>query len=92
VLAGTQCMTVYKSAKEEAAALAKAAIALAKGESVDAPGKSRDDKGNRDVPSVLLTPKSITKDNVDVVISDGGQSKDEVCAGQFAAMCSAAGL
>jgi D-xylose transport system substrate-binding protein len=26
------------------------------------------------------------------VISDGGQSKDEVCAGQFAAMCSAAGL
>jgi D-xylose transport system substrate-binding protein len=92
VLAGTQCMTVYKSAKEEAAALAKAAIALAKGESVTASGTSRDDKGNRDVPSVLLTPKAITKDNVDVVISDGGQSKDEVCAGQFAAMCSAAGL
>jgi len=92
VLAGTQCMTVYKSAKEEAGALAKAAIALAKGESVDAPGKSRDDKGNRDVPSVLLTPKSITKTNVDVVLEDGGQSKDEVCAGQFAPMCSAAGL
>ena len=32
ILAGTQCMTVYKSAKEEAGALAKAAIALAKGE------------------------------------------------------------
>lgn len=94
MLAGTQCMTVYKSAKEEAGALAKAAISLAKGESVDAPGKSRDDKGNRDVPSVLLTPpKSITKTNVDVVLSDGGQSKDEVCAGQFAPpMCSAAGL
>ena len=92
VLAGTQCMTVYKSAKEEADALAKAAIALVKGESVSTDATSRDDKGNRDVPSVLLTPKSITKDNVDVVFTDGGQSKDEVCTGQFAAICAAAGL
>jgi len=92
VLAGTQCMTVYKSAKDEADALAKAAIALVKGEKVSAGATSRDDKGNRDVPSVLLTPKSITKNNVDVVFSDGGQTKDEVCAGKFAAMCAAAGL
>ena len=32
ILAGTQCMTVYKSATEEANALAEVAIALAKGE------------------------------------------------------------
>jgi D-xylose transport system substrate-binding protein len=44
------------------------------------------------VPSVLLIPKAITKDNVDVVFKDGGQSKDEVCTGQFAAICTAAGL
>jgi D-xylose transport system substrate-binding protein len=92
VLAGTQCMTVYKSAKEEAGALADAAIALAKGEQPKTTATSHDDKGNRDVPSVLLTPKSITKDNVNVVFDDGGQSKEEVCAGQFAAACSAAGL
>ena len=92
ILAGTQCMTVYKSATEEAGALAKAAIALANGQTPETNSTSRDDQGNRDVPSVLLTPKSITKDNVDVVFTDGGQSKDEVCAGQFAAMCSAAGL
>jgi D-xylose transport system substrate-binding protein len=92
ILAGTQCMTVYKSAAEEAGALADAAIALAKGEEAKTTGTSRDDQGGRDVPSVLLTPKSITKDNVDVVFTDGGQSKDEVCAGQFAAMCSAAGV
>ncbi len=91
VLAGTQCMTVYKSATEEAGALAKAAIALANGQKPETNSTSRDDQGNRDVPSVLLTPKSITKDNVDVVFTDGGQSKDEVCAGKFAAMCSAAG-
>lgn len=91
ILAGTQCMTVYKSAAEEANALAEVAIALAKGEEPQATSTSRDDTGGRDVPSVLLTPKSITKDNVDVVFEDGGQSKEEVCAGQFAAMCSAAG-
>ena len=92
ILAGTQCMSVYKSAKEEAGALADAAIALAKGEQPKTNSSSRDDKGNRDVPSVLLTPKSITKDTVDVVFSDGGQSKEEVCVGQFAPMCTAAGL
>jgi D-xylose transport system substrate-binding protein len=92
ILAGTQCMSVYKSAKEEAGALAKAAIALANGEQPTTNSTSRDDKGNRDVPSVLLTPKSITKDTIDVVFNDGGQSKQDVCAGQFAAACSAAGL
>ncbi len=92
VLAGTQCMTVYKSAKEEAGALADTAIALVKGEQPKTNSTSRDDTGNRDVPSVLLTPKSITRDNVNVVFDDGGQSREEVCAGQFAAACTAAGL
>lgn len=92
IVAGTQCMTVYKSAREEAGALAKAAIALAKGEQVQTTATSRDDTGNRDVPSVLLQPQSITKDNISVVFDDGGQSKDEVCAGQFAPMCTAAGI
>ncbi|CAN5217163.1 substrate-binding domain-containing protein [soil metagenome] len=92
ILAGTQCMSVYKSATEEAGALAEAAIALAKGQEPQTTGISRDDQGGRDVPSVLLTPKSITKDNIDVVFTDGGQSKDEVCAGQFASMCTAAGV
>ncbi|MEH3138201.1 MAG: substrate-binding domain-containing protein [Mycolicibacterium neoaurum] len=92
ILAGSQCMSVYKSATEEAGALAKVAIALAKGETPQTSATSRDDTGNRDVPSVLLTPVSITKDNVNVVFDDGGQSRDEVCTGQFAAMCSAAGV
>ena len=91
VLAGTQCMTVYKSATEEANALADVAIALAGGQQPKTTSTSRDDTGGRDVPSVLLTPKSITKDNINVVLDDGGQSKDEVCAGQFASLCSAAG-
>lgn len=92
ILAGTQCMTVYKSATEEANALADVAIALSKGEEPKTSSTSRDDTGGRDVPSVLLTPKSITKDTVGVVFDDGGQSKDEVCTGQFAPMCAAAGV
>ena len=92
ILAGSQCMTVYKSAQEEAGALADAAIALVNGEQPETNSTSRDDTGKRDVPSVLLTPKSITKDNVNVVFDDGGQSREEVCAGEFAAACTAAGL
>ncbi|KUI23693.1 sugar ABC transporter substrate-binding protein [Mycobacterium sp. GA-2829] len=92
ILAGTQCMSVYKSATEEAGALADAAIALATGKPVETTATSRDDTGNRDVPSVLLQPQSITKNNVSVVFDDGGQSKNEVCAGQFAAMCTEAGI
>ena len=92
ILAGSQCMSVYKSAKEEAGALAQAAIALAKGEQPKTNSTSRDDKGNRDVPSVLLTPKAITKDTVKVVFDDGGQAKADVCTGQFVAACNAAGL
>ncbi|MDG4665350.1 substrate-binding domain-containing protein [Mycobacterium sp. 236(2023)] len=91
ILAGTQCMTVYKSATEEANALAEVAISLANGEEPKTTATSRDDTGGRDVPSVLLTPKSITKDNIDVVFDDGGQSREEVCSGQFAEMCTAAG-
>jgi D-xylose transport system substrate-binding protein len=92
ILAGTQCMTVYKSAKEEAGALADAAIALSKGQKAQTTGTTKDSQGNRDVPSILLTPKAITKANVNDVIADGGQKKEDVCAGKFAQLCTAAGI
>ena len=92
ILAGTQCMTVYKSAKLEAGALADAAIALVKGEDADTNGTTEDSEGDRDVPSILLTPQSITKDNVKSVIDDGGAKAEDVCAGDFAALCEAAGI
>ena len=53
-------------------------------------GQSDDTK--RQVPSVLLTPQAITKDNIDVVIKDGFLKKEDICAGQFAQACTAAGL
>lgn len=92
ILAGTQCMTVYKSAKEEAGALAQAAIALSKGEKAQTNGTTKDATGNRDVPSILLDPKAITKDTVKDVIADGGQKKEDVCGGKFAKLCADAGV
>jgi D-xylose transport system substrate-binding protein len=92
VLAGTQCMTVYKSAKLEAGALADAAIALVNGEEAETTGTTTDSEGGRDVPSILLDPVSITKDNVKDVIDDGGQSAADVCADEFAEFCTEAGI
>jgi D-xylose transport system substrate-binding protein len=92
VLAGTQCMTVYKSATLEANALADAAIALATGGEAETTGTVEDAEGGRDVPSILLTPEAITKDNVGDVIADGGQTYEDVCAGEFEKLCADAGI
>ncbi|WP_122818554.1 sugar ABC transporter substrate-binding protein [Nocardioides pantholopis] len=92
ILAGDQCMTVYKSAKLEAGALADTAIALAQGEEAETTGTTEDSESGREVPSILLDPQMITKENVSEVITDGGQAKEDVCAGAFADLCAEAGI
>lgn len=92
ILAGTQCMTVYKSATLEAGALAETAIALASGKDAETTGTTKDSESGREVPSILLEPKAITKDNVGDVITDGGQKLEDVCTADFADACKAAGL
>ncbi|MGL5829304.1 MAG: substrate-binding domain-containing protein, partial [Angustibacter sp.] len=92
VLAGTQCMTVYKSAKQEAGAVAQLAIALSKGEKGTTTGEVEDKEGNRKVPSVLLNPQSIDKSTVKDVITDGGADKALVCKGEFAKFCTENGI
>ena len=94
ILTGDQCMTVYKAIKAEADAAAKLAIALAKGEEPPSGlvnGKS--DDGARQVPSALLTPVAVTKDNIkDTVLADGFVKREELCAGKYADACSKAGI
>jgi D-xylose transport system substrate-binding protein len=92
ILNGDQCMTVYKAIKQEADAAAKLAIGLAKGEQQTAPNTLKDPESGRDVPSVLLQPVAITKDNVNDVVADGFVKKSELCAGSFASKCAAAGV
>ena len=93
ILAGQQCMTVYKAVKKEADAASKLAISLAKGGQPPAGlvnGKVND--GKRDVPSVLLTPQAITKSNVKLLFDDGFLKASDVCVGKYAAMCKQAGI
>jgi len=73
VLLGEQYMTVYKAIKLEAAAAAELAVALAKGEAVPSTLQlSKVNNGSKDVPSVLLTPVAVTKDNIkSTVVADG---------------------
>ena len=92
ILAGSQCMTVYKSATEEANALADVAIALANNEEPETTGTTEDVDGGREVPSILLDPVSITIDNIQDVIDDGGQSVEDVCTDQFAQLCEENGV
>jgi D-xylose transport system substrate-binding protein len=94
ILSGDQCMTVYKAIKKEADAAARLAIALSKGDEPPAGlvnGKS--DDGSRQVPSVLLTPVTVTKDNInETVIKDGFLKPEEICVGQYAKYCKSAGI
>lgn len=70
----------------------RAAIALAKGERKETGQTVKDPEGNRDVPAVLLTPQAIYKENVKDVIADGFVTKEEVCTGNFAELCTKAGI
>jgi D-xylose transport system substrate-binding protein len=93
ILAGDQCMTVYKAIKGEADAAAALAIALAKGaKPTTATGTIKDPQSGAAVPSVLLTPVSIVKSSVKDVVADGFVTKEELCTGNFATLCTENGI
>jgi D-xylose transport system substrate-binding protein len=76
VLAGTQTMTVYKPVSKLGARAAEAAIALAKKEKIET--NSTVNNGRIDVPSILIEPIPIDKNNVDEVIKDGFHKREDV--------------
>jgi D-xylose transport system substrate-binding protein len=96
VLAGTQCMTVYKNTALEAKAASDLAIALIDQDEAAADalatGSVPDTETGEDVKSALATPEAIFKDGVKKVIDDGFQSADDVCTGEFAKLCEEAGI
>ena len=92
ILSGDQCMTVYKSVREEANALADLAVGLINGEDVSADDTVEDAEGGRDVPAVLLTPKAIFRDNVKDVVDDEFVKAEDLCTGDFADACSELGI
>ncbi|MEU2161178.1 substrate-binding domain-containing protein [Streptomyces chengbuensis] len=94
IVAGEQFMSVYKPYAPEAAAAAEMAVALAKGQSLDAIATAKvDSPTTKGVPSVLVPVVSLTKDNIkDSVVKDGVYTAAEICTPKFKAACDAIGL
>jgi D-xylose transport system substrate-binding protein len=93
ILAGDQCMTVFKDPAMEANAAADLAISLATGAPVTSENEMlADTVTGKLVKSVMLTPEAIVKANINDVISSGAVTKAEICTPQYAAACEAAHL
>ncbi|MGN6759834.1 MAG: substrate-binding domain-containing protein [Leifsonia sp.] len=94
ILAGYQCMSVYKQVYVEAAAAAALAVMVRAGVTPpkDLVNGSYDAKSKK-VPSVLLKPVSVDARNMnDTVIRDGVVKAAELCTGDFAEACAKAGI
>jgi D-xylose transport system substrate-binding protein len=94
ILIGEQYMTVYKAIKPEAEAAAELAVALLRGEEPPADLVTGEvDNGTKPVPSVLLEPVAVTKENInDTIVADEFYPVDEICSGKYAAACKEAGI
>jgi D-xylose transport system substrate-binding protein len=82
IISGWQSGTVYKSVRTEAAAAAKAAINLIKGQPVKTNGTVSGTK------SILLTPVWVTKANYPLLFREGFVKKSQVCVGIYKKYCS----
>lgn len=94
ILAGQQYMTVYKEIEPEATVSAEIAIALAEGEEVPQDKITEEvDNGKVKVPSAILEPVAVTKDNVkSTVVADGFVTASELCTGPYKSACQEAGI
>ncbi|ACU74807.1 solute-binding protein [Catenulispora acidiphila DSM 44928] len=92
ILNGDQCFTIYKPVKGEADVAVKLASQVLSGQKPTAPAVVHDPTGNRDVPSYLATPVVVDKSNITLPFTDGYQKAADVCTGDFAAKCTAAGI
>ena len=93
ILEGEQFMTVWKAIAPEAGAAAQIAVALAKGDDVPSDLINQQvNNGQKDVPSVILKPAAIIKNNVNDVIKGGDAKASDVCKGQYKSACEQAGI
>jgi D-xylose transport system substrate-binding protein len=84
ILTGDQGMTVYKAINLEAQATAQLVAALSNGADTASitQGNTTATSTGANIPSVLETPVTVTKDNIaDTVLKDGFVTKDEICTG-----------
>ena len=94
ILVGEQYSTIYLTIKKQAEVSAQLAVAAARGQKAPAGLiNAHVDNGKGKVPSVLLTPVAVTKDNIaDTVIKDGFYKPSDICTGRYASACKSAGV
>jgi D-xylose transport system substrate-binding protein len=94
IIGGEQYMTVYKAIKPEAEDAAQLAVDLLQGKQpTGGVINGKTNNGQIDVPSVLLKPVAVTKENIqDTVVKDGFWKASEICTGRYAAGCKSAGI
>ena len=87
IVAGDQHMTVYKRISQQATLGAKIAVQLLRGEEPTA------SLLRESVPSILLIPVAVTRDNVERVIVEGGvYTVEEICTPAYRRACQTLGL
>jgi D-xylose transport system substrate-binding protein len=94
ILTGEQFMTIYKEIEPEATISAEIAVALAKGEEVPQEHITEEvNNGKVEVPSVLLKPIAVTKENVNsTVVAGGFVTAKELCTSAYQTACKEAGI
>ncbi|WP_327343075.1 sugar ABC transporter substrate-binding protein [Streptomyces europaeiscabiei] len=94
LVADTQSSTVYKAYKPEADTAAELAVNLLEGKDVKSLADTEVTSGSGDkVPAKLLTPVSVTKENIkDTVVKDGLYTVADICTAEYAKACKSAGL
>ncbi|WP_037671209.1 sugar ABC transporter substrate-binding protein [Streptomyces griseus] len=94
IVKGEQYMTVYKPFDEEANAAAEMAVALGRGEDLSGIATTTFDSPTTPrIPAVLLTPQSVTVDNIEqTLVADGVYTVGQICVPNLRAACEKAGL
>jgi D-xylose transport system substrate-binding protein len=93
IIAGQQYMTVYKATNLETKAAAEVAVALAQGKEPKVEVSEEVNNGKTKVPSVLLEPVAVTKDNVkETVIKDEFITAGELCTSAYSQDCKELGI
>jgi D-xylose transport system substrate-binding protein len=92
VLAGEQCMTVYKPVRKEAAAAADLAVALGRGQRRPLLSRITDPQAKREVPAVALAPQAVVRDTVKDVVADGFVNAVDLCVPNWIVQCRDAGI
>ncbi|MFI8214312.1 sugar ABC transporter substrate-binding protein [Streptomyces sp. NPDC085932] len=94
IVKGEQYMTVYKPFRLETDAAAAMAVALARGNDLDALVTTTvDSPTTRDVPAVLLNPAAVTRDGIGrTLVRDGVYTVDQICTPKLRRACDRIGL